>query len=150
MLIVDDNATNRLILTRQTESWQMQPQATEFPHEALDWIRQGMVFDLGILDMQMPDMDGLSLAREIRKLQSPKSRLPLIMLTSLGRREIKEDMHEFAAFLNKPIKPSALFDVLVSIFTGQTTRVMRREMKELQLDEQMGNEVASAHPAGRG
>ncbi len=138
VLIVDDNATNRLILTRQTESWHMHSQATEYPQEALDWIRQGMSFDLGILDMQMPEMDGLSLAREIRSLDTPASKLPLIMLTSLGRREVKEDMHEFAAFLNKPIKPSSLFDALVSIFTGQTTRVMRRDAKDLQLDEQMG------------
>jgi signal transduction histidine kinase/CheY-like chemotaxis protein/HPt (histidine-containing phosphotransfer) domain-containing protein len=138
VLIVDDNATNRLILTRQAESWQMQPQPTEYPEQALDWIRQGQSFDVAILDMQMPGMDGLSLTREIRNLGVSASKLPLIMLTSLGRREVKEDMHEFAAFLNKPIKPSALFDVLVSIFTGQTTRVMRREVKELQLDEQMG------------
>jgi len=138
VLIVDDNATNRLILTRQTDSWHMQSHATEYPKEALDWIRQGMSFDIGILDMQMPEMDGLSLAREIRSLGTPVSKLPLIMLTSLGRREVKEDMHEFAAFLNKPIKPSALFDALVSIFTGQTTRVMRRDAKDLQLDEQMG------------
>src|SRR4030067_3354905 len=63
----------------------------------------------------------------------------MIMLTSLGRREVKGERDEFAAFLNKPIKPSALFEVLVSIFTGRTTRVLRRAVTEEQaIDAQMG------------
>ncbi|MEJ2559628.1 MAG: GAF domain-containing protein, partial [Anaerolineae bacterium] len=96
VLIVDDNATNRRILSRQVELWQMLPEATASPLEALEWMRQpalahagepgGGSFDVAILDMQMPDMDGLTLAREIRRLQGPYSKLPLIMLTSLGRR----------------------------------------------------------------
>jgi signal transduction histidine kinase/DNA-binding response OmpR family regulator/HPt (histidine-containing phosphotransfer) domain-containing protein len=168
VLIVDDNATNRRILSRQVESWQMLPEATASPLEALDWMRQvtlpapvgsapwpasrsqdgqvaraggpgGRSFDVAILDMQMPDMDGLTLAREIRRLQGPYSKLPLIMLTSLGRREVKEDMDEFAAFLTKPMKPSPLFDALVGIFTGQPTRVVPREAEEEpQFDAHMG------------
>ncbi len=149
VLIVDDNATNRRILSRQVELWQMLPEATASPLEALDWMRQpalaraggpgGRSFDVAILDMQMPDMDGLTLAREIRRLQGPYSKLPLIMLTSLGRREVNEDMDEFAAFLTKPMKPSPLFDALVGIFTGQPTRVMPREAEEEpQFDAHMG------------
>jgi signal transduction histidine kinase/CheY-like chemotaxis protein len=140
VLIVDDNATNRRILSSQVELWQMLPQATASPLEALDWILQGESFDIAILDMQMPVMDGVALAREIRHLES-SSRLPLIMLTSLGRREVKEDMDQFAAFLTKPVKPSALFDALVSIFTGQPTRVLPREpVEEPQFDAQMGRQ----------
>jgi len=142
VLIVDDNATNRRILSRQVESWQMLPQATASPLEALDWLRQpvpGPAFDVAILDMQMPDMDGLTLAREIRKLETPNSQIPLIMLTSLGRREVKQGADEFAAFLTKPMKPSPLFDALVGIFTGQPTRVMLREAREeAQFDAHMG------------
>ncbi len=48
--------------------------------------------------MQMPEMDGLTLAQEIRKLPSPISEIPLIMLTSLGRNEVKEAMDEFCCF----------------------------------------------------
>jgi signal transduction histidine kinase/DNA-binding response OmpR family regulator/HPt (histidine-containing phosphotransfer) domain-containing protein len=139
VLIVDDNATNRRILTRQAESWHMHPHATASPIEALNWIRLGQTFDIAILDMQMPEMDGVHLAKEIRILQTPASKLPLVLLTSLGRREVKDDMDEFAAFLNKPIKPSPLFDALVSIFTGKTTRVVRREpTSPFQLDDHMG------------
>ena len=127
-LIVDDNATNRRILTRQAKSWQMRPQATESPEQALSWIRQGEVFDIGILDMQMPEMDGLTLAREIRNLETNGNHPPLILLTSMGRREIKGINDEFAAILTKPIKPSALFDALISTFSGQSTQVVRREL----------------------
>jgi signal transduction histidine kinase/DNA-binding response OmpR family regulator/HPt (histidine-containing phosphotransfer) domain-containing protein/PAS domain-containing protein len=139
VLIVDDNATNRRILTRQMELWQMLPRAAASPMEALAWLSQGESFDIAILDMQMPEMDGLTLAREIRKLPGASSRLPLIMLTSLGRSEIKGDEDLFAAFLTKPIKPSSLFDALVSIFTGRLTRVVAREDRgESGFDAQMG------------
>ena len=139
VLIVDDNATNRRILTRQVELWQMLPRAAATPMEALSWLRTGDSFDVAILDMQMPEMDGLTLAREIRKLPGGNTNLPLVMLTSLGRSEIKGDEELFAAFLTKPIKPSSLFDVLVSIFTGRLTRVVAREdRREASFDAQMG------------
>ena len=139
LLVVDDNETNRRILSKQAELWHMESQATGSPGEALRWVREGLTFDAAILDMQMPDMDGLALAREIRSLKSPAAGLPLIMLTSLGRSEIKQDADIFSAFLSKPVKPSALFDVLVSIFTGQATRVRPREFAEqTELDPRMG------------
>jgi signal transduction histidine kinase/CheY-like chemotaxis protein len=141
VLIVDDNATNRRILSRQVELWKMLPRATAFPAEALDWIRQGLSFDVAILDMQMPEMDGLTLAREIRSLKTPGSRLPLILLTSLGRREIKDGADEFAAHLAKPVKPSAVFDALIGIFTGQPVRVLPRLATDAsQLNAQLGEQ----------
>jgi signal transduction histidine kinase/DNA-binding response OmpR family regulator len=142
MLIVDDNATNRLILSRQAGLWQMHAQATASPTEALYWIRQGASFDVAILDMQMPVMDGLTLATEIRSLKTPNARLPLIMLTSLGRREVRDGVDEFAAFLTKPVKPSALFDVLVGVFTGQPIRVLPRPAAaQAQFDGNMGQQL---------
>jgi signal transduction histidine kinase/DNA-binding response OmpR family regulator/HPt (histidine-containing phosphotransfer) domain-containing protein len=141
MLIVDDNATNRRILSRQAEMWQMHSEAAESPLEALNWLRSGAVFDVAILDMQMPEMDGLTLAGEIKKLPGRIAQLPLVMLTSLGRSEVKGDMDLFAAFLYKPIKPSSLFDVLVGIFTGEPTRVVVRGAEtESRFDAQMGQQ----------
>lgn len=140
ILIVDDNATNRRILTRQAVSWQMVPRTTASPLEALDWIRSNQNFDIAILDMQMPEMDGIQLAREIRKLDTLVN-FPIVMLTSLGRRELREEMDLFNAFLTKPIKPSALFDTLVSIVSGETTLVQRRETsKSSNFDASMGVE----------
>jgi CheY-like chemotaxis protein len=91
----------------------MIPRASASPLEALEWIERGDPFDLAILDMQMPEMDGMALAEKIRKLRSADD-LPLVMLTSLGWRE--SGGQDFAAFLTKPIKPSHLFDVLIGIF----------------------------------
>ncbi len=139
VLIVDDNATNRLILSRQVESWHMLPQALASPVEALQWLRERSTFDVALLDMQMPDMDGLSLAQEIRALPVPVATAPLILLTSLGRREVKAEAAEFAAFLTKPLKPSALFNALVAIFSGQPTRILARQADAApQFDPQMG------------
>ena len=114
VLITDDNETNRKILIIQTLSWGMKPRDTEFPREALDWVRNGENFDLAILDMQMPEMDGLTLAREIRRYRDATA-LPLIMLTSMGKKEQGAAGDLFAAFLTKPLKPAVLFNIFVSI-----------------------------------
>jgi CheY-like chemotaxis protein len=115
VLIVDDNATNRRILMLQTEKWGMSSRESEHPGEALEWIQNGEHFDLAILDLQMPEMDGVMLTREIRKTH-PEESLPVILLTSLGRREIGADDLNFAAYLIKPLKPSALYDALAGLF----------------------------------
>jgi CheY-like chemotaxis protein/HPt (histidine-containing phosphotransfer) domain-containing protein len=88
---------------------------TEYPAEALEWVRRGDPFDVAILDMQMPDMDGLTLSEEIRRHRDARA-LPLVMLTSLGRSETSPT--EFAAYLTKPIKPSQLHDALMVVFGG--------------------------------
>ncbi|MEG4007480.1 response regulator [Microcoleus sp. Pol11C1] len=122
VLIVDDNATNRRILTLQAQSWGMVARASASARLALDWLAAKEMFDLAVLDMQMPEMDGLALAAQIRRYPGCE-RLPLVMLTSIGRQEIHPPAMEmdFAAFLNKPIKQSQLYNVLINIFGEQTT-----------------------------
>lgn len=115
VLIVDDSATNRRILARQTQLWGMTSRETESPREALAWIEGGEQFDVAILDMQMPDMDGAKLAQEIRKHRDA-AQLPLVLASSLGRREFTVNDATFSAHLTKPIKVSALFDALASVF----------------------------------
>ncbi len=124
VLIVDDNATNRQILTLQAQSWGMVPRASASARLALDWLAAKEVFDLALLDMQMPSMDGLTLAAQIRQYPDCE-KLPLVMLTSIGRQEINNSAIDvnFAAFLNKPIKQSQLYNVLINIFGGQTTEI---------------------------
>jgi len=119
MLIVDDNATNREILRRQSESWGMVPKEAATPNDALEYVRRGDPFDVAILDMQMPEMDGLALAEEIRRHRDPEA-LPLVMLTSLGYREPSPAGGQFAAYMTKPIRPSQLYDVLIGLFAPQT------------------------------
>ncbi len=139
LLIVDDNPTNRLILTRYAQAWGMQSVAATSGAEALEWIRRGAPFDIAILDMHMPDMDGLTLAAEIRHYR-PAQTLPLVMLTSLGHQGVDNRAAnvEFAAFLTKPIKPWHLCDTLVRLVGHQPTRVKRVAAPLPQLDPELG------------
>ncbi|MCX7867903.1 MAG: response regulator [Limisphaera sp.] len=113
VLIVDDNATCREQLLRATARWGMQPRATGSPLEALDWLRQGERFDVGILDLRVPEMDGLTLAHQIRKLPAGE-RLPLVLLSAMGVRVDAPEIASarFAACLMKPTKPVALQETL--------------------------------------
>ncbi len=106
---MDDNATNRRILALQTAKWGMVVHDTEFPAQAVPMLRQ-QPFDLAILDMHMPDMDGAMLAKAIR---AAGQTLPLVLFSSHGRKEATDSL--FAATLAKPLRQSQLFDTLVSL-----------------------------------
>jgi GAF domain-containing protein/CheY-like chemotaxis protein len=136
LLVVDDNPTNRQIILLQTKDWGMLVRETGSPHEALDWIRQGDPFDLAILDLHMPEMDGSELGKEIRKLRDPKT-LPLVMFSSLGRGEPGAGQVDWAAYLTKPVKQSLLFNLMGSIF-GQA--------EELPVAERSGAPLSGAVP----
>ncbi len=119
LLIVDDNPTNCRILALQTSRWGMIPRGTQSGSQALEWLQAGEPFDLAILDMQMPGMDGLMLAREIRKLPGGQ-KMPLVLLTSMG---IKTDHPDFgcatvAGCLSKPVKPAQLQEMLLRVIEG--------------------------------
>jgi len=95
--------------------------------EALGWIRDGDPFDVAILDMQMPAMDGLTLAAEIRAGRDASAPLPLVML-SLGQREAELKGAPFAAFLTTPIKASQLYNMLLGLFAEETRSINRLEV----------------------
>jgi PAS domain S-box-containing protein len=133
VLIVDDNETNRKILSLQMKSWRMDSVAVASGTKALDLIRQREYFDLAVLDMHMPEMDGLRLAEEIRRYCDTNT-LPLVMLSSIGQKEKDERMNLFVAFLSKPIKTSQLYNTLVGIFASETAIPGRRTVK--RMDEQ--------------
>lgn len=119
LLVVDDNPTNCRLLMQQTGKWGMQTRSTQSAAQALEWLRSGEAFDIALLDMQMPAMDGLMLASEIRKLPGRET-LPLILLTSMGMRRDHPDLarNAFASCLTKPIKPAQLQQVLLRVLSG--------------------------------
>lgn len=137
VLIVDDNATNRQIVRLQTQSWGMVTEESDTAKRALERIARGEKYDLAILDIQMPEMDGVMLAREIRRLRD-EHMLPLVALSSLGRREANIENLSFAAYLTKPIKQSQLYNVLIEVFAGQPMPVRPRSASDVQLDPSMG------------
>jgi signal transduction histidine kinase/DNA-binding response OmpR family regulator/CHASE3 domain sensor protein len=124
LLIVDDNATNRRIVVQYARNWGMLPIETASPIEALAWIARGDPFDVGVLDVAMPEMDGVVLATEIRRHRRVAD-LPLIFLSSIGQRESGADAIQVAAYLMKPLKPSALFNALIAVFAGQHAALAR-------------------------
>jgi PAS domain S-box-containing protein len=141
VLIVDDNETNRLIMERYVESWKMVPSNASSGREALEVLNktktEGLGFDLILLDMQMPEMDGLTLAQAIRR-QLDFHNLPMIMVTSLGYSLPDESNGLFANYLNKPLKPSQLFEAVMGVFTTQQVLPRRRKLDETSFDSDMG------------
>ncbi len=138
VLIVDDNATNRHILNLQTAKWGMTSRDTQSPQEALQWLESGEQFDLAILDMHMPEMDGLELAKRIHQ---SAEKIPLVLFSSLGQREAGDTENLFAAYLNKPLKQSQLFDMLAGLFVEAKTE-KPPSPDRLKLDP----ELAARHP----
>lgn len=121
-LVVDDNATNREILVRQTSAWGMSSEAFAEPLDALGAIDGGGRFDIALLDMMMPEMDGATLARAIRD-RAPSASIPIVILSSLGRPLGPDGADLYAAYLTKPIRPSQLHDTLMEVLAEQPVRV---------------------------
>ncbi|MEG4802089.1 response regulator [Microcoleus sp. ARI1-B5] len=139
LLIVENHAINRQVLIRQAESWGMIPVAVTSGAEALEIIKENSAIDLAILAMNLPDMDGVALAVEIRswelsnlsgrdglnpnviKVKSPrKVTLPLVLFTYLSKAEVWKKLEttevHFSAFLTKPLKQSQFYNVLLQVF----------------------------------
>ena len=117
ILIVDDHAANRRLLEQSLRGQGVANESAENGFYALQCLRNAAgrhtPFDLAILDMQMPGMDGLELARQIKSDQAI-SATRLILLTSLGRRGDAKAAHDagIAAYLTKPIRQSQVYDCL--------------------------------------
>ncbi len=120
LLVVDDNATNRRILSELARGWDMEVETVVSGAAALVLLRDGRMFDLAVLDMHMPGMDGAMLAAEIRRLRAPGT-MPLVLLSSLGAREEVSDPSLFSAFLTKPAKPAQLLETLASFVKHESS-----------------------------
>lgn len=128
ILIVDDNATNRLILVKHLERQAAAPKAVESGRQALALLASGSRFDAAILDQHMPEMDGVQLAEEIQGLLG-EAQMPLVMLSSSPARVAETQRRFFLAFHSKPVKPERLVAILAQAMGGPThaTPVQRPE-----------------------
>ena len=131
VLTVDDNGTNRAILHHLLTNWGMREQQAPNGVTALSILNveagRGRTFDLAVLDMQMPGMDGLELARAMKK--DPRfASVRIVMLTSVDRQDDPEVLRETGvdAYLTKPVKQSQLFDCLSLVMSQD---VETREIK---------------------
>jgi GAF domain-containing protein/CheY-like chemotaxis protein len=116
VLVVDDNATNRRILTTFLQRWEVEAAATASPLEALGWVRDGQAFDIAVLDLLMPERDGIELAGDLRDLR-PEAPIPVVILSSIGHHA--RTASNVRAMLVKPVKPSALHDALATAIAGE-------------------------------
>ena len=124
VLIVDDNETNRLIVSEMCLNWRMCPLAVETVSDAIEQLKtateEDSPYELVITDASMPEVDGFELARQIRDSGQISSTV-VMMLTSLDRAEDVERCEELGIrrYLTKPIKQSDLFDAIMSIIQLQ-------------------------------
>ncbi len=118
VLIVDDNATNRRILSprRHGGGWcRARPVRRS---EALGWLRHGDRFDIALFDLQMPGSTVSSLRRRSRSAANGSTApMPVVILSSIGLRDRESDA--ISAWLAKPVKPSALHDAIASLLLGE-------------------------------
>jgi len=138
ILIVDDNDTNRKILTSQVEIWGMKYKATDKPSIALNWLRNDEIFDIAILDYNMPMMSGMTLSGEIKKISGYED-MPIIILTSFGKQETLStgDRDNVDAVITKPIKHSQLQEHIIQNLSKVPKKSVKGITKErtTELDE---------------
>ena len=136
VLIVDDHETNRRILHKQITSWGMRDGMAENGGEALDLLRaaadRGEAYDLAVLDMQMPGMDGLQLARTINA-EPAISSTRLVLLTSIGV-NINEDarLAGVEVVLSKPVRQSQLHDALATMLGTSTQKQDQPSLEDMR------------------
>jgi len=122
ILVVDDEADGREMLTRMLESWGAEVRAAGSAEEAIEAL-SGDTPDLMISDIGMPRVDGYELMRRIRAMQAPEQRgLPAIALTAFARGEdaAKARQAGYGVHLPKPVDPSRLFSTIASVLSGGT------------------------------
>ncbi|MFD1139627.1 two-component regulator propeller domain-containing protein [Larkinella insperata] len=140
VLVVDDNQTNLVILKTQLEQWKLQPVTASSGRQALTLLAENSFFQLVITDMQMPEMNGVELARNIR---GRHPRLPIILLSSIGEETRKAHPGLFSAIVTKPIRQQQLFDLVQQQLKhpGENPPSVSRPSQQ-----QLSNTFAVQHP----
>ncbi|MCB9421107.1 MAG: response regulator [Ardenticatenaceae bacterium] len=123
ILVVDDNNVNRLIMKHYLYRWQAESHIVDSGDEALNLLAQGQTFDLGILDMQMPQMDGATLAQAMKTMPELRP-FPLILLSSIGQLIDPAVKSLFVSQIAKPIKPNNLLNALEQALMGEDGKSM--------------------------
>jgi CheY-like chemotaxis protein len=140
VLIVDDSFNNCQFLQALLEKWGLIPQVSLSPLEALHCLEAEEHFDAAILDLKMPEMDGISLAEAIRALPTQRD-LPLIMLTGVylsPTEQRGQTSVQFAAWLQNPIRAHQLYQTFIQIF-NQTDASSLRQREPVRRESNTGS-----------
>lgn len=139
-LIVDDNVTNLTILKQHLENVEMNVTAITDPFKALEIIKSKQHFDIGIIDMKMPGMDGIMFGREVNKISS-KEKLPLILYSSIGHMLSRTDINKFfVTHISKPIKQEQLILKLCEVLDKENTHSFSNENSVIKESKKMISE----------
>jgi CheY-like chemotaxis protein len=127
ILVIDDNMTNRAILQSQLELWKLIPVLADSAQEGLAILSKDARIDLVLTDMEMPDMDGIDLAKAIKK-RYPQ--LPVILLSSIGGDVSKDSSQLFNSVLTKPVRQHNLSRHIINALQPQNNSM--QEEKAIQ------------------
>jgi signal transduction histidine kinase/CheY-like chemotaxis protein/HPt (histidine-containing phosphotransfer) domain-containing protein len=143
ILIVDDNDTNRLVLSRRLGRWGIQTVAAESGEQAIELVRTRGPFDMVIIDVLMPRIDGLMLAKQLQS-DPAAAALPIVILSSVGTRELDELMErtglrrsDFVAILSKPVRQAQLIKVLGAAFASRPRKEATPEKATPEIDAKL-------------
>jgi PAS domain S-box-containing protein len=158
LLIVENHAINRQVLTKLAHYWGMIPMTVTSGAEALEVLQHNPAIDLAILAMNLADIDGIDLAHKIRKLELSNlhsvnglesikhdslPQLPIVMFTYLGKAEVWKRLENaeinFAGFLTKPLKQSQFYNVLTQILGDGVVKGKKTESLEIKTLHLGGN-----------
>jgi signal transduction histidine kinase/ligand-binding sensor domain-containing protein/DNA-binding response OmpR family regulator len=132
ILVVDDNATNREILETQLTQWKFVPLMAESGELALQMLASDARVDLVISDMNMPVMDGVQLAKMIRKKHAD---LPIILLSSMGNEQSRKEAHLFNSILTKPTRHQVLYKHIAEQLKEKGSVIKENEQAKSQFSE---------------
>ena len=160
-LIVDDNATNRHLLRKQLSSWAMESGEAEDGFAALEMLRaaarEGDPYGLAILDMQMPGIDGMELARRVSD-DPAIARTRMVLLTSIGQRGDGDEarLAGIEAYLTKPVRQSELYDAIATVMGTPEAQeaedarlVTRHTLREMQTGHRAHLLLAEDNPVNQ-
>ena len=139
VLIVEDNPTSRTVLAAHTAKWGAEPRAAENAQQALEWIGRGEDFALALVDLHMPDIDGIAFTRRLRALQM-STRMPVAIIAPLGSLGQTPSELAISAIVTKPVKAAALLDAMRGLATGRTPERASR------LPQATAEMLAHTHP----
>jgi len=135
VLILEDGEMVRRFLVEQCRRWGMQPHVANNSAHALEVLRQGMIFDLALVDAQLPDVDGAAVAEEMQKVPSA-AKLPIVFMTSPGKatHEGVEEPHVmFAHSVTKPVRPGQLCAVFERALLNPRSAPMQEPQPKIEL-----------------
>ena len=131
VLIIDDNETNLKVLKNQLSKWNIEVTACLSAKDALETFSAQQHFDLVITDMQMPQMDGVELSKQIKRI---KNTMPIILLSSIGDEDKEAYKHIFNAILNKPVRQLDLLDIIELEF--KRDKISKVQEKNIELNKE--------------